>query len=119
MKTHTISAALLTALLAGAAHAGDSAVAPGVGATVTPGSHELLDTEARDARGKRVLPGNSGSVVLSGDQLVAAIDRLRAFEGAKVLGALISAPTVLADGTAAVIALNTQSGELRVTRQER
>lgn len=125
MKTYTICASLLAALLAGAAQAGKTgagpaaSAGPGVGSIVTPGSHELLDTEARDERGKRVLPGNGGSVVLAGDQLVATIDRLRAFEGAKVSGAMISAPTVLADGTPGVIALNTQSGELRVTRRER
>lgn len=123
MKTIKISAALLAALLAGAAQAGDSAAGPaagassGVGSIITPGSHELLNTKARDVRGKRVRPGDGGSVVLSGEQLVAAIDRLRAFEGAKVAGSMISAPTVLADGTPAVISLNTQSGELLVTRR--
>jgi hypothetical protein len=125
MKTIKISAALLAALLAGAAQAGDSGAGPaasggpGVGSIITPGSHELLNTTARDARGKRIEPGNGGSVVLSGEQLVAAIDRLRAFEGAKVTGAVINAPTVLADGTPAVITLNTESGRLVVTRRER
>lgn len=117
--------AILSVLVAGAAHAGKTgagpaaAAGPGVGSIVTPGSHELLNTEPRNERGTRILPGNGGSVVLAGEQLVATIDRLRAFEGAKVSGATISAPTVLADGTPAVIALNTQSGELRVTRRER
>jgi hypothetical protein len=125
MKTIKISAALLAALLAGAAQAGDSGAGPaasggpGVGSIITPGSHELLNTKAKDERGKRVLPGNGGSVVLSGEQLVATIDRLRAFEGAKVTGAVIRAPAVLADGTSASIALNTQTGELVVTRIER
>lgn len=125
MKPLALSAAILAAFLAGNAKAGDSAAGPaaaggpGVGSIVTPGSHELLNTEPRDGRGKRILPGNGGSVVLGGEQLVATIDRLRAFEGAKVEGAVIRAPAVLADGTPAVVSLNTQSGELTVTRQGR
>lgn len=116
--------AVVLLLAAGAAQAGKTgagpaaSAGPGVGSVVTPGSHELLNTRARDERGRRVLPGNSGSVVLSGDQLVQAIDRLRAFDGAKVNGSQIRAPSVMADGTPASISLDTQTGVLTVTRQE-
>jgi hypothetical protein len=105
---------------AGDSGAGPAASAgPGVGSIVTPGSHALLNTPFRDENSDRVLPGNSGAIVLAGDQLAQAAEKLRAFAGAVVSGNQIKAPTVLADGTPAVIALNTRTGRLAVTRKER
>lgn len=120
----TIFATLLL-LGAGTAHAGSTgagpaaSAGPGVGSIVTPGSHSLLNTPVKDENGDRVLPGNAGMVVLSGDQIAATAEKLRAFAGAVVAGNVIKAPTVLGDGTPAVIALNTRTGRMLVTRKER
>src|SRR5688572_7083095 len=109
-----------TALLLGAGivHAGSTgagpagSAGPGVGSIVTPGSHALLNTPVRDENSDRILPGNGGMVVLVGDQLAQTAEKLRGFADAVVSGNLIKAPTVLADGTPAVIALNTRTGRL-------
>lgn len=117
--------ATLVLLGAGAAQAGSigagpaASAGPGVGSIVTPGSHVLLNTPVKDENGDRILPGNGGAVVLTGDQLAQTAEKLRAFAGAVVAGNVIKAPTVLADGTPAVIALNTRTGRLLVTRKER
>ena len=118
---------LATALLLGAglAHAGSTgagpaaSAAPGVGSIVTPGSHALLNAPTKDENGDRIRPGNGGVVVLAGEQLAQAAEKLRGFAGAVTFGSLIKAPTVLADGSPAVIALNTRTGRLLVTRKER
>ena len=121
MKTAQVIAAMLSLAAAGAAHAGNTgagpagSAGPGVGAIVTPGSNVLLGTAPKD---DRILPGNGGVVVLEGEQIARTATALRGFDGATVYNHVIKAPTVLADGTPAVIALNTRSGELRVTRQE-
>ena len=110
--------------LMGAAHAGSVGAGPAgsaasaVGSIVTPGSHTMLDTAATDERRRHVLPGNGGHLVLTGDQLTRTAEALRAFSGSSTSGAVVKAPTVLADGTPAVIALNTRTGVLTVTRQE-
>jgi hypothetical protein len=105
---------------AGSTGAGPAASAgPGVGSIVTPGSAALLNVPAKDENGDRILPGNGGVVVLAGDQLAMTAERLRGFAGAVVAGNVIKVPTVLADGTPAVIALNTRTGRLLVTRKER
>lgn len=123
MKDFKVSLLLSCLCLAGAAHAGDqgagpaATAGPGVGSIVTPGSHAILGTQPKDERNQRVLPGNAGAVTLAGDQLAQAAEKLRAFEGASVSGVVVKAPTVLADGTLAVIALNTQTGRLTVTRK--
>ncbi len=110
--------------LMGAAHAGNAGAGPAgsaasaVGSIVSPGSHTVLDTAAKDERRRRVLPGNGGKLVLTGTQLTQTAEMLRGFSGAETSGAVIRAPTVLADGTPAVIALNTRTGVLTVTRQE-
>lgn len=117
-------ASLLCLTLAGAAHAGNKGAGPAgsaasaVGSIVTPGSNAALDTAARDDRRRRVVPGNGGRLVLTGDQLTTTAEMLRAFAGAEVVGSVIRAPTVLADGTPAVIALNTRTGVLTVVRRE-
>ena len=109
--------------LMGAAHAGNVGAGPAgsaasaVGSIVTPGSHTALDTAAMDERRRRVLPGDGGKLVLTGAQLTQTVELLRAFSGAATSGATIRAPTVLADGTPAIIALNTKTGVLTVTRQ--
>jgi hypothetical protein len=112
-------AVLLSCALAGAAQAGSTAVGPGVGSIVTPGSHVLLGTQPRDENADRIAPGNGATLVLQGEQLTRTAEALRAFSGAHVQGDMIRAPTVMADGTPAVIALNTRTGRLSVTRQER
>jgi len=115
---------LLCLAFAGAAHAGDSgagpagSAGPGVGSIVTPGSHSILDTPWRDDKRKRILPGNGGAVRVAADQVAHAADVLRGFDGASVTSDVVRAPTVLADGTPAVIALDTKTGQLTVTRQE-
>lgn len=117
--------ATLLLLGAGAAQAGSSgagpaaSAGPGVGSIVTPGSAALLNAPAKDENGDRVLPGNGGMVVLTGEQIAQTAEKLRGFAGAVVAGNVIKAPTVLADGTPAVIALNTRNGRLLVTRKER
>jgi hypothetical protein len=125
MKTFRLIAALFATAAAGAAHAGSTgagpaaSAAPAVGSIITPGSHVLLGTAAKDDVGDRVTPGNGGVLVLSGEQLASTAAALRGFDGATVEGNLVRAPTVLADGTAAVIALDLKTGKLSVTRQER
>ncbi|MGQ0587455.1 MAG: hypothetical protein ACT4PK_09680 [Gammaproteobacteria bacterium] len=111
---------LLALLAAGTAQAGGTGAGAGsaIGSVINPGSHATLGAPSKDERQKRVLPGNGGSVSLAGDQLAKVAEQLRAFNGATVLGSTISAPTVLADGTAAVIALDTRTGRLTVTRRE-
>lgn len=103
---------------AGNAGAGPAATAgPAVGATITPGSHTILDAPTRDLSGNRVLPGNAGSVKLSPEQLVVTEAILKGFEGAVIEATLIRVHTVLADGTPAMIALNTKTGVLNVSRR--
>jgi hypothetical protein len=116
--------AVFCLVLAGGVEAGDrgagpaASSGPGVGSIVTPGSHAMYDTPSKDDRGKRILPGNGGSLVLTGDQLAQTAERLRAFEGASVAGSIIKAPTVLADGTPATITLNTLTGRLIIARRD-
>jgi hypothetical protein len=125
MKTHRLIALLFATAAASVAHAGSTgagpaaSAAPAVGSIITPGSHVLLDTPARDDVSDRITPGNGGELVLSGEQLARTEAALRGFDGATVENNLLRAPTVLADGTAAVIALNLKTGKLSVTRQER
>jgi len=123
-----IARALVSTLclaLASAAHAGKSGAGPAgsaasaVGSIVTPGSHEQLGTVAKDDRQRRVAPGNGARIVLSGDQLKQTLELLRRFEGASQEGVTVKAPTVLADGTPATIAINSRTGELTVVRRER
>ena len=120
-----ILCAVLMCFAAGAAQAGSAGAGPaassgpGVGSIVTPGSHALLDTPAKDENSDRIAPGNGGAIVLTGEQLAKTAETLRGFAGAQVVGDVIAAPTVLADGTPASIALNTRTGRLSVTRQER
>ncbi|MGH8480891.1 MAG: hypothetical protein ACRES8_00340 [Nevskiaceae bacterium] len=117
-------AASLSLAAAGLAHAGSSgagpaaSAGPAVGSVVTPGSHALLNTLVKDDNNDRILPGNGGVVVLQGEQLARTAEALRGFAEATVQNEVIKAPTVLADGTPAVIALNTRTGRLSVTRQE-
>ena len=126
MKTlHALAPVLALALVVtGSAHAGTTGAGPGgsaasaSGSIVTPGSSDILDAPWKDDRGERILPGSAGSVVLTGDQLERTAAQLRTFEGATVVGVMIRAPTVLADGTPAVIALNTETGRLQVTRRQ-
>ncbi|MGH8442575.1 MAG: hypothetical protein ACRETF_06685 [Nevskiaceae bacterium] len=114
---------LLALVAAAAAEAGSTGPGPtgsagsAIGSVINPGSHAVLGTTSKDERRRRVQPGNGGSVNLSGDHLVQVATQLRAFAGATVQGSIISAPTVLADGTSATIALNTRTGQLTVTRQ--
>ena len=116
--------ALFCLSLTATAHAGSVGAGPAgsagsaVGSIVTPGSHAAFDTPASDERRRRVLPGNGGRLVLSGDQLKQTAELLRRFTGAEVVGLIVRAPTVLADGTPAMIALNTRTGELTVIRRE-
>jgi len=125
MKRSQAALPIFCLVLAGAAHAGNTGAGPGgsaasaSGSTLTPGSHTILGTPRKDDRGERILPGSGGSVRLTGDQLAQAAQLLRSFEGASVMGVVIKAPTVLADGTGAVIALNIETGELSVTRRQK
>ena len=127
MNQPVFSIALATVLLlaAGSVHAGSegagpaASAGPGVGSILTPGSHALLRAPVRDENGDRVLPGNAGTIVLQGDQLAQTAEKLRGFADAIVAGNVIKAPIVMADGTPAVIALNTRTGRLLVTRKER
>ena len=115
----------LCLVLASAAHAGNTGAgttgtaASAVGSIVTPGSNEQLGTLPRDDRSRRVVPGNGGRIVLSGDQLKQTLELLRKFEGASQEGLTVKAPTVLADGTPATIAINSRTGELTDVRRER
>ena len=119
-----LSTALLC-LAASAASAGDSGAGPagssgpGVGSIIVPGSHALLGTASKDENSDRITPGNGATLVLEGEQLARTATALRAFGGATERGDVIHAPTVLADGTPAVIALDTRTGRLAVTRHER
>jgi hypothetical protein len=116
--------AALPLLAAAAAHAGSSgagpaaSAGPGIGAIVMPGSHAVLGTPAKDDYTDRIVPGNGAMVKLAGEQLQRAATALRGFNGAMEEGSIIRAPTVLSDGTAAVIALDTRTGRLSITRQE-
>lgn len=123
-RTGPITAALFIGI-AGAAQAGSTgagpaaSAAPAVGSTITPGSQELLGTTARDEKHDRVLPGNGGEVQLTPEEATRIGATLKSFEGARVENNVIRAPTVMADGTPAMIALDTRTGRLSVTRQER
>lgn len=123
-RTRPFAAALLLGI-AGTAQAGSTgagpaaSAAPAVGSIITPGSQELLGTAARDEKYDRVLPGNGGVVMLAPEQVARIAETLKGFEGARVENNIIRAPTVMADGTPAMIALDTRSGRLSVTRQER
>ena len=125
MKPIRLLVAVLPLVAAHAAHAGSTgagpagSAGPAIGSIVVPGSTSLLNTPARDDNSDRVLPGNGGVVVLSGDQLARVAAQLRGFANATIQGDLVRAPTVLADGTPATIALNTRTGRLSVTRLER
>jgi hypothetical protein len=116
---------ILGLALAGAAHAGSTGAGPigsaasASGSIVTPGSPTMLNGPSKDERNERIVPGSGGSVRLSAEQVAQTAEVLRRFEGASVSGAVIKAPTVLADGTVAVIALNTETGELLVTRRQK
>ena len=116
---------ILCLALAGTAHAGSTGAGPmgsaasASGSIVTPGSPTILNGPSKDERNERILPGSGGSVRLSSEQVAQTAELLRRFEGATVSGTLIKAPTVLADGTVAVIALNTETGELLVTRRQK
>jgi len=116
---------MLCLALAAVAHAGNTGAgttgtaASAVGSIIIFGSNAQLGTVAKDDRQRRVAPGNGASVVLSGDQLKQTLQLLRGFEGATQEGATVKAPTVLADGTPAVIALNSRTGLLTIVRQER
>ena len=88
------------------------------GAIVMPGSHSVLGTPAKDDYADRILPGNGGAVTLAGEQLQKTAAALRGFNGATEEGTVIRAPTVLSDGTAAVIALDSRTGRLIIVRQE-
>jgi hypothetical protein len=118
-------AASFSLAAAGVAHAGDSGAGPagsagtGVGSIITPGSHALLGTQPKDDQSDRVTPGNGGALVLQGEQLTRTAEALRGFAGAQAEGDMVRAPTVLADGTPAMIALNTRTGLLSVSRLER
>lgn len=122
---HRILSAILMCCAAGAANAGNAGAGPagssgpGIGSIVTPGSNALLGTAIKDENGDRVAPGNGAALVLQGDQLARTAEALRALAGATVVGDVIAAPTVLADGTPASIALNMRNGRLTVTRHEK
>ena len=119
-----IVATLVLLTASAAAHAGSTGAgpaasgSPAVGAVVTPGSAAMLGTPAKDDYSDRILPGNGGVVTLDPAQVAAIATALRGFTGAMAEGSIIRAPTLLADGTPAVIALDTRSGRLMVTRQE-
>jgi hypothetical protein len=70
-------AVLLSCALAGAAQAGSTAVGPGIGSIVTPGSHVLLGTQPRDENADRIAPGNGATLVLQGEQLTRTAEALR------------------------------------------
>jgi hypothetical protein len=123
--SHVRLIAISFLLAAGAVHAGSTgagpaaSAAPAVGSIITPGSNELLNTARQDDTGARLTPGNGGAVVLSGEALTRTAGVLRGFDGATEDGDAIRAPTVLADGTSAVVALDLKTGKLSVTRQGR
>lgn len=125
MKVASGTLSLLCLALAASARAGDvpagpaAAAAPGVGSIVTPGAHELLGTPSKDDRRNRILPGDGAALVLAADQLAATAAVLGGFNGATTEGNTVRAPTVLADGTPAIIVLDKESGRLLITRRVR
>ena len=123
MKISTLLLPIALLGFAGAAHAGKTAAGPaagatGVGSVVQPGSSSILNTLTRDEAGNALVAGNSGIVVLAGDQLAQATSVLGNAEGAVVTGNIIRVPTTLNDGGGATIVLNTDTGELIILRKE-
>lgn len=115
---------LIPALLAfsGAASAGSTSAGPAagaaiVGSTVVPATETILKVPARDRDGKRLAPGDAGAVTLQGEQLTTVRNKLTSAEGMTMEGSVIRVPTALADGAAATITLDTQTGQLLVVRQ--
>lgn len=115
-----ISAAALAgacgAASAGATSAGPAAGPAIVGATVVPQAEAVLKAPARDREGRRLAPGQAGGVILVGEQLINVRNALTAKENVSIEGAVIRVPTALADGAAATIVLDTQTGQLLVIR---
>ena len=113
--------ALVVLAFCGAANAGSIAAGPAagsaiVGSTVVPATGTMLKTPEHDADGHRLDPGDAGAVMLQGEQLATVRNALTASEGVTMEGAVIRVPTILADGAAATIVLDTQSGQLMVVR---
>jgi hypothetical protein len=119
-------AIVLASLLAsvGVAQAGSVGAGPAVsgstavGAIINPAPSATLDTPPRDPAGEVVLPGTTGTVQLDSAQIQPAADFMRSAEGVNIAGNLLELGTVLEDGGAATIILNTETGELTVKRSE-
>jgi hypothetical protein len=115
---------LLALVVSGAVSAGKTPAGPVAGGSTGNGSvamtesDQVLGVPDEDEDGDRVPVGDVGKVILSAEQLAGAIAALKGFEGATTEGAFIRATTVLADGTSATVALNTETGELTITRNE-
>lgn len=124
MKISKLILPVALVAVAGAAHAGKTGAGPaanastGVGSVVVPDSSSVLNTLDSDEAGNALVPGNSGIVLLAGDQLAQASATLGAAPDAVLDGAFIRVPTILGDGGAATIVLNTQTGELIILRKE-
>lgn len=125
MKATKLILPLVLLGLAGAAHAGKTGAGPaggkagpGVGSLVNPGSSVTLNTPGQDMDGNALLPGDAGRITLIGAQLTQAASVLTAAQGAVVNGPIIRVPTVLGDGGAAVVVLNTETGELLIVRED-
>lgn len=114
MKLRTI-ATLAAVSCAGPALAGTVGAGPGGTGSLLVGS--VVSTQSMSkAVDKSPLPGTVGTVVLDTTQSASLAAYLQKQPGTTVNGNLITAPTTFADGTAGNINLNTDSGELILTR---
>ena len=109
------------AAFAGGAQASKTGAGPAagsgiIGSTVVPGSDAVLGTPEKDHDGRRLRPGDAGVLILTGEQLTSVRNALTASEGVAMTGSVIRVPTVLADGAAATVILDTQTGQLMVVR---
>lgn len=121
MKIAMVVGAAALAAFCGAAQAGKTSAGPAagngiVGSTVVPGSSTVLNTPDTAPDGRRLRPGDAGVLMLQGQELINVRNALTATEGVTMDGSVIRVATVLADGGAATIVLDTQSGRLMVLR---
>lgn len=113
------SAAFSGAAMAGSTTAGPAAGSGVVGSTVVPAAAEVLKVPEKDNNGRGVAPGEAGAVMLVGEQLTSVRQALTGSEGVTMEGSVIRVPTTLGDGAAAMIVLDTGTGQLMVVRNAR
>ena len=121
MRIVTLVFTAALAVFSGSAQAGKTGAGPAagsgiIGSTVVPGSDTVLGTPEKDHDGRRLRPGDAGALMLTGEQLTTVRNALTASEGVTMTRSVIRVPTVLADGVAATVILDTQTGQLMVVR---